>query len=367
MNKEIIGQFMLLVKQVEAEYLNAQVEENSEELTRHKFRLQAIKRATSILKNLDFEITHSDDLKGIPGISKGTLVRVQEIIDTGKLAEIKNKYNKTKQKKIDGIQELESVIGIGPSLSKKLVKKYKIFNVAELKKAIKKGTIEVNSKIKLGLKYYGVVEKNIPRKEIKEICKYLQKEAKKIDPKLEVMICGSYRRGKPTSGDIDTLIYHPDVKTMEEMIRPEKFGLEKYLSLLIDELTETGFLLDHMTDKNYNQKYMGFCQYKKNPVRRIDIRFVPYKSIPTAMLYFTGPMELNTVMRTAAKKRKMVLNEYGLYRVTDEGLNVPLKIESEEDVFEILGMDYLTPEEREYFNAGKAGRDRSTNSDSFVE
>ncbi|XWV25450.1 putative DNA polymerase family X [Tupanvirus deep ocean] len=49
-------------------------------------------------------------------------------------------------------------------------------------------------------------------------------------------------------------------------------------------------------------KYMGFCKYKLNPIRRIDIRFMPYNSLPAAMLYFTGPAALNEEMRNKQKK-----------------------------------------------------------------
>lgn len=34
-----------------------------------------------------------------------------------------------------------------------------------------------------------------------------------IDPRLVVMACGSYRRGKATCGDVDVLISHPDGKS----------------------------------------------------------------------------------------------------------------------------------------------------------
>jgi DNA polymerase/3'-5' exonuclease PolX len=104
-----------------------------------------------------------------------------------------------------------------------------------------------------------------------------------------------------------------------------------------------------MTDKNYNILYMGFCKYNNYPIRRIDIRYIPYDSLPTAMLYFTGPYELNTKMRASAKKRGMLLNEYGLF-LFDKNKNevgAPIKINSEKDVFTILGMDYLIPSERE--------------------
>lgn len=356
MNALIIEQFNLLVKQIEAEYLNAKVENNAKELNDHKFRLASIKKILTILRNLDFEIKDADDLIGIAGIGKGTRDRVKIILEEGKLPGLEAKYDKKKQAKINSIQELEKVIGIGSSNAKKLVVDYKIKSIDELKKAIKSGKIEVNKLIKLGLKYYGIVEGNIPRAEVTSTEKFLAREAHKIDPNLEIMVCGSYRRGKATSGDIDLLMYHPDVKTMKELLHPKKFGLDSYLEIFIHELTDKGFLLDNMTDKNYNIKYMGFSKYKDYPVRRIDIRYVPYNSLATAMLYFTGPYELNTLMRTAAKKRNMILNEYGLYKIDPEDeneLRVLVKTKSEAEVFKLLGMDYLTPEQREAFGTGR--------------
>lgn len=359
MNANIIDQFNKLVKQIEAEYLNAQVENNLKEMQMHKHRLQSTKKILGILKKLDFEITDSSDITNIPGIGKGTIKRVAEILETGSLSELITKYDKEKQEKIDSIQELEKVIGIGSANAKKLVTQYNIRSIDELKKAIKEKKISVNKVILLGLKYYGVVEGNIPRKEIALIEKFLLKEAHSIDPKLEIIVCGSYRRGKKTSGDVDVLMYHPNAKTSKQIMQPQKYGLESYLELFVDLLTNNGFLLDNMTDKNFNIKYMGFCKYKNNPVRRIDIRYVPYNSLPAAMLYFTGPYELNTMMRSAAKKRGMTLNEYGLYKVDENDVRTPMKIKSEADVFHALGMDYLTPEERESYSSGKIKKTKS--------
>lgn len=350
MNSKIIEQFNLLIKQIEAEYLNAQVENEVKEMNMHKYRLQTVKRILSIIRKLDFEIKNADDIKNIPGLGAGTARRIQEILEKGQLSELKNKYDKKKQATINSIQELEKIIGIGTSTGKKLVTKYNIRSIDELKKAIAKGKIKVSDAILLGLKYYGIVEGNIPRKEISQVEKYLSKEVHGIDPLLEIMVCGSYRRGKATSGDIDVLMYHPDVKISKEIINPEKYGFKPYLEIFVDDLTQKGFLLDNLTNDNYRIKYMGFCKYKNNPVRRIDIRFIPYNSLPTATLYFTGPYELNTIMRNTAKKRGMILNEYGLYTIDENGARTPLKITSEADVFKLLGMKYLSPKEREGFN-----------------
>ena len=352
-NSKIIELFSLLVKQIEAEYLNARVENDVREMSLHKHRLQSTKKILSIIKNLDFEIEDPGDVDGIPGIGKGTKSRIAEILETGGLSELKSKYDKAKQSRIDSIQELERVIGIGSAVAKKLITEHNITSINELKKAVKSGKIKVSDQIKLGLKYYGVVEGKIPRSEISSVQKFLSKEAEKIDDRLEVIVCGSYRRGKATSGDIDLLMYHPDITKKEYITDPEKYDSEPYLEIFIEKLSDDGFLLDHMTDKNFNMKYMGFCQYKNNPVRRIDIRFVPYSSLPTALLYFTGPYELNQIMRSAAKKRSMILNEYGLYKLDKDENRKIIKLNSEKDVFEILGMNYMTPAERETFSTGK--------------
>lgn len=352
LNEKIIELFTKLIKQMEAEFLNAEVEGDMKEANGHKFRIAQTKKVLKILKTLDFEIKSEKDVDGIPGIGAGSKKRIAQILESNDLPELKNKYDDQKQNVINSIQELEGIIGVGDKLAKKFVTEYKIRSIKELKTAIKKGDIEVNDKIKLGLKYYGVVDNVIPRKEIEQTEKFLKKIVKKIDKNLELTICGSYRRGKKVSGDIDVLIVHPDLDTMAKAKNPLKYKLPDYLKIFVTDLTEKGFILDHMTDKNYSTKYMGFSKLDDNPVRRIDIRLIAYDSLPAALLYYTGPYELNTYMREEAIKRSMKLNEYGLYRIKSDGSERLIETESEEEIFEKLGMDYLTPEQREKFSSG---------------
>ena len=84
---------------------------------------------------------------------------------------------------------------------------------------------------------------------------------------------------------------------------------------------------------------MGFSKYKENPPRRIDIRFVPFESFYSALVYFTGSMELNKQMRVMAKSKKLKLSEYGLFK--ENGKSLP--INSERDIFELLDMEYIVP------------------------
>ena len=355
-NLHLIQEFEKLVKQIKMEYLSAQMDNNTKEMTMHQYRLQNIKKVLSTLKKIPFEITDSSQVKNIPGFGKGTLRRIEEILKTGKLSEIQpskptstsklskaDKADKAGKKIAEQIQALTEVIGIGPKSAEKLVRVHGIHTVPELKKAIAEGKIQLPRDVVLGVKYWGKFQRDIPRKEVALIEKYLKLVVHKLNPNFDIMICGSYRRGKSTSGDIDVLLYSPTVKTLNQINRPS------FLEKFVDELTIEGFVLDNLTYENFTTKYMGFSQLKNNPVRRIDIRFVPYESFYTAMLYFTGPGELNEEMRRQAKKHSMKLSEYGLYKVNLDGTHTPLKIKSEEDVFKYLGMKYLTPTERESY------------------
>ena len=352
-NKIIMEQFERLMKQIEAEYLNAQAEGDNKAVMTHKHRLQSMRNILKIIRSLEFEVKRADDLKGIPGIGKGTLQRVEEILETKGLKEIGNVYSEDKQKIIDSIQELQTVIGIGKATARNLVVKHHIRSVSELKEAVLRGRVHVTHAIELGLKYHGIVKGRIPRREITSINKYLIKQALAIDPKLETLICGSYRRGKSTSGDIDLLLYHPEIQNNEQVIQAAKYGVPQYLQLYVQKLIDCGFLLDSLTDQQPFILYMGFCRCKLGlPVRRIDIRYIPFTSLPTSMLHWTGPFELNIYLRHEAKKRGMILNEHGLFmRNTDQEIRID--ITSEADVFEVFGMEYMTPEQRNAFDTGK--------------
>ena len=88
---------------------------------------------------------------------------------------------------------------------------------------------------------------------------------------------------------------------------------------------------------------MGFCKYKDNPIRRIDIRMISVESFYPALVYFTGSYELNQLMRKNAKKLNYKLNEYGLF---DLKTNNKIIIKSEKDLFDILKMEYLESSKR---------------------
>merc|ERR1712167_188912 len=87
---------------------------------------------------------------------------------------------KVDKNKVKIIKELEEVINIGNKLAIDLYNQG-IKSVKDLKLKHKKGIIEINDKVQLGLKYHGLVKRDIPRDEIDEINIYLQKRLQKLN------------------------------------------------------------------------------------------------------------------------------------------------------------------------------------------
>ena len=203
---------------------------------------------------------------------------------------------------------------------------------------------KLNSHQLLGVKYFYDMSQKIPREEVQKAERILTAAAKHMNKDIVVTLCGSYRRGRPKSGDVDCLITHPDIKTMDDLENNPTNILAKFVELL----TNLDFLVDHLTDFG-RSKYMGFCIIKQagkkqNTVRRIDIRFIPFDGYGASILYFTGSKTFNTQMRTHALSKGYSLNEYGLKRLSD---NILISCKTEEEVFTILNYPYKKPEERD--------------------
>lgn len=207
----------------------------------------------------------------------------------------------------------------------------------------------------VGIKHFEDISKKIPRGEIDKMVKYINIIVKNINKDLIFTCCGSYRRGKERSGDMDCLITHKELKTAEDVHNFQSSNDMTIISILVNVLTDTGFLTDHL--KEGEKKYMGLCKLpnkKYKDHRRIDIILFPYNSYASALLYFTGNSNLNKKMRTKAISMGMLLNEYGLYKLKDKDGKEYKKGElkqiltlTEKSIFDKLKMQYLAPHERE--------------------
>jgi len=133
------------------------------------------------------------------------------------------------------------------------------------------------------------------------------------------MICGSYRRGKPSCGDIEIVF-----------------------------IVDSGEVLGSLYTKLY--KTFGYCLNGEPRMRglwgevQFDIFISKTQDLGFMLLHATGSGLHNELMRKEAKKYGLKLNQYNLSRRNG---TVVLRSSNEEDIFKYLVMAYKRPEERE--------------------
>jgi apurinic endonuclease APN1 len=310
------------------------------------FRSRALQTASIILREYNQKITSSEQLKGIPRIGQGIRDKVDEYLKTGKIQDIEDlKMNmktssKFKSHKTKVKDELETILGIGPSESLKLTK-LGIKSIEDLKEKVEKGVIELNHQQLIGLKYYKDLDIDIPRKDAHQIVLAIEKNIKTSKEHLEwkdleIIHAGSYPSGKKASKDIDILMFDPRIKT--------RMDLQKS-TLLIDVcnyLEKEKLILETLSLGT--TKFLGVVpsSKKSNYVKHLDIRLIPTESRITAYFFYTSGGKFNQMIRQVAKDKGFMLSEFELKDKTGKTVHV----ESEEDIFKALGLKFMPMSDR---------------------
>jgi DNA polymerase beta len=304
-------------------------------------RSTAYLKAANVLSQHNKEIKSGSEAQKLKGIGKSIATKIDQFLETGVIEKLEKMEN---DPKILGYAIFNDLSGFGPKKAKELVDN-KIYSIEQLEKAVKSGKVTLTNSQILGLKYHEDIDKRIPRKEIKKVESVLSKILKKVCPEMNMIIAGSYRRGKPDSGDIDVLLSSECLQTSQEVKKTT------VMKDLMDILVDLGIILDIIAiSKTKVNAYMilpeKYHEQFGAVVRRIDLLLVPMQEYPYSLLYFTGSKLLNEQMRYEAKQQGLKLNEKGLFRMKD-GKETLIPANSEEDIFDLLGFKYLDPKKRE--------------------
>lgn len=273
-----------------------------------EYRARAFER---VLPGLG-KVTHPREAQAVKGVGPGIMKRICEIWKTGELKEL--------------LPVPFKEIRMSPLLREHLVRR-RITTIPVLKKAIEKAEVDVPHRIKILVKYYGLLEAPIKRVEVESFVKSL-KVPSDVD---SLTVCGSFRRGRLYVNDIDLLLIH-------RSRGPGSGFLGSFVAL------QEGTIVDHLTPHldTLRTKYMGIAKLPSGGFVRLDIRHVSKNSRGSALLYFTGPSRLNEQMRKIAKDKGLHLNEYGLWDRTKRARVAS----TEKEIFHSLGLPYQEPEDR---------------------
>ena len=288
---------------------------------------RAAARAIRDLREPLPKLVQEKRLKEIPKVGPSVGEAIEQIIATGR----SKRHDELQASVPPGLLTLLRVPGVGPATARTIYEHLRITTIEELEEAAQEHRLQQLPKIQ------AKTEENIlrsiaslkqrtgrsllheARAEATGMADYLRAETGVS----ELAIAGSLRRYKETIGDIDIVIAGDDAGPIFEVFARAP---------TVDRILARG-----------DTK----CSVIVGRGLQIDLRVVPPRSFGAALLYFTGSKEHNVRLRGLALRRKLLLNEYGLYRVGAEERGQEIASRTEEEVYAALEMDWIPPELRE--------------------
>ncbi|ROV90824.1 hypothetical protein VSDG_07981 [Cytospora chrysosperma] len=322
------------------------------------WRMLMYRKAINTLSRQPVKITTAKQARELPYIGNRIASKIEEIVNTDRLQRLEYAQNDPKSQ---SLKLFHGIYGVGTSTADRWIAQ----GFRTLDDLRQKANLTPNQRI--GLDHYDDLNSRIPRAEVEALGDYVKQMAARIDKDVELIIGGSYRRGADSSGDIDFIVTKKGTMSSGE--------LNPFLDRLVASLTKDGFLTAELASHNSygnkhhkdgnGSKWHGCCVLpripgsstdsdKYRPVwRRIDLLLVPETEYGAALIYFTGNDIFNRSIRLLASKKKMKLNQRGLYKAVMSGPGRSKSSEgellegrSEKKIFEILGVQWREPHER---------------------
>ena len=297
------------------------------------FRVIAYRRAASRVRETGTPVAQlalDGTAKELPGIGATIQDKIVQIVDTGEI-EALSKRRKTIPPEV---VEFLHIPGMGPKTVRKIWQELGVTTLAELKEAARAQRLRTLPG--LGAKTEEAVLKAAGRK--KKVSAEPRTLLGRALPALLAVVdtlrehpaadrvceAGSARRRRETVRDLDIIATASDPKALTDY-----FTKLTWVSEVVAKGATKATVVSHD----------GF---------RFDLRVVPPESYGNLLQHFTGSKEHNMALREDAVRRGFSVSEYGI-TIVDSGEVVTA--ESEHEVYDRLGYEYIPPELRE--NAGE--------------
>ncbi|MGA8261465.1 MAG: DNA polymerase/3'-5' exonuclease PolX [Arenicellales bacterium] len=299
------------------------------------FRVRAYRNAAQTVRAqsraMADMVAHGEDLSELPGIGEDIAGKIGTIVETGRLPLLEET-----RKRVPGeLSDMMKIEGLGPKRVKALYKALEVRSIEDLGRAARSGRIR-------GLPGFGAKTEQTLLKRAEawsgQAPRTLLAEAEAVSEPLlkylrgskglkRLIIAGSYRRRKETVGDLDILATaRKNSNVIQRFTRYDD----------VDEIISQG------TTRSTVHLKSGL---------QVDLRVVPEVSYGAALHYFTGSKSHNIALRTIAQKRKLKINEYGVFRGDKR-----IAGRTEEEIYQLFGLDFIPPELREDHGEIQAAR-----------
>ncbi len=304
------------------------------------FKTRAYTNGARVLEGLTVPLetlVAENRLGELKGFGDALQDKVATLVTTGQL----KYYDDLKASVPPGLIEMLGIQGVGPKKVKRLHDELGIDTIEKLEAACKAGSIAAldgfgeKSQAKI-LEAIAFKRQFASRHRLVDALEVAEPILDSLRSHPDVIRCstaGSLRRWKEVIGDIDFLVSSKDPASVIEYFVAQP-GVR---SVLAKGETKASVILGE-----------GI---------QADLRVVADSEYPFALAYFTGSKEHNIVMRQRAIARGLRLNEYGLFRSTEETRDPALRVacNDEADIFRELDLAYVPPELREDQGEFEAG------------
>lgn len=276
------------------------------------------------------EVIAEGRLGDIPGIGKALTEKIETLHTTGEL----EFYDKLVASVPPGLMDLLDIPGLGGKKIKVLHEKLQVDSIESLTQVCQDGKVaelkgfgeKTQEKILSGIKNREAYAARHLWWKAREVADQILPGLQSLPQVERVEAAGSLRRGMETVGDLDFLVASSEPAPIMDWFT----GMNG-----IAEITAHG-------DTKSSIRFEGGMQ--------ADLRVVPNEQFFFALHHFTGSKDHNVRMRQKALSMGLSLSEWGL-RPEDEKASGrkagPIEAQSEEDIFEALGLQYVPPALRE--------------------
>ncbi|HEC16540.1 MAG TPA: DNA polymerase/3'-5' exonuclease PolX [Sedimenticola sp.] len=300
------------------------------------FRVRAYRTAARNLRGLGREVAElvsgGADLSALPGIGKALAAKIREMVQTGNVRALERLHQEVPA----SLEALLHIPGLGPKRVRALYEQLGVETLGQLEQAARAGRLrnlagfgpktEQNVLELIGA--HSDQQRRFRRAGVQAHAEALVAYLKQAEGVTEVVVAGSYRRGKETVGDLDLL-----VTAAQPGAVMERFGAYEEVA----EVVSRGPTRSTVILRSGLQ---------------VDLRVVAPENLGAALHYFTGSKAHNIQIRRLGQQRGLKINEYGVFR--DERR---IAGETEESVFRTLGLPFIPPELRQGSGEIEAARE----------
>ena len=291
------------------------------------FKARAYRRAAdaiAALKEPVEELVRTKRLNQIEGVGESIARDIAEFLQKGtttRLEQLRQKYPPQ-------LRKLLEIQGVGPRTVAMLFERLGIMSVDELEAAAKAGKLtklpgmgeQKVRNILEGIQLWRQQQGRVPLHIALAIAERIVARLRELPQVEQILPAGSLRRWKETVGDLDILVATRDSEPV----------MERFV-----KLPEVQKVLAHGTTKSSVLMADNL---------QVDLRAVDPESFGAASQYFTGSKAHNIALRNRALKLGLTINEYGVFRETT---GEKVAGETEESVYEAVGLIWIPPELRE--------------------